>query len=142
MDKNIAIKLKKLSDIQDVDTNLNNILKLRGTLPEEVSKLEAQIEALSATIEERALLLTKLKEEVVHKKAFIKQGEKKLQQYEAQQMEVRNNREYDAITKELDLHRLDIQLAEKFLHNAYGNIEQDEANLEAFSKLLESKNMI
>ncbi|CDG49737.1 zinc ribbon domain-containing protein [Cardinium endosymbiont of Bemisia tabaci] len=139
MDKNIAIKLRKLSEIQDVDTNLNDILKLRGTLPEEVSELEAQIEALSATIEERASLLSKLKEEVVDKKAFIKQGEKKLQQYEAQQMEVRNNREYDAITKELDLHRLDMQLAEKFLRNAYGNIEQDEANLEAFSKLLESK---
>lgn len=139
MDKNIAIKLTKLSELQEVDTHLNDILKLRGTLPEEVSTLEAQIEALHETIQERTSLLNALREEVVCKKAFIKQTEKKLQQYEAQQMEVRNNREYDAITKELELHRLDIQLGEKFLRNAYENIAQDQASLEKDSKLLESK---
>lgn len=139
MDKNIAIKLTKLSELQEVDTHLNDILKLRGTLPEEVSTLEAQIEALYETIQERTSLLNALREEVVCKKAFIKQAEKKLQQYETQQMEVRNNREYDAITKELELHRLDIQLGEKFLRNAYENIEQDQASLEKDSKLLESK---
>ncbi|WP_243516881.1 MULTISPECIES: zinc ribbon domain-containing protein [unclassified Candidatus Cardinium] len=139
MDKNIAIKLTKLSELQEVDTHLNDILKLRGTLPEEVSSLEADIDALSASLQERELLLAELRQEVVNKKTFIKQAEKKLQQYEAQQIEVRNNREYDAITKELELHKLDIQLAEKFLHTAYSNIEHDQANIEEFHKLLESK---
>ncbi|WP_419241257.1 zinc ribbon domain-containing protein [Cardinium endosymbiont of Nabis limbatus] len=139
MDKNIAIKLTKLYELQETDTHINDILKLRGTLPEEVYVLERDIETLSTTIQSRASLLTTLREEVANKKAFIKQTEKKLQQYESQQMEVRNNREYDAITKELELHKLDIQLAEKFLHTAYRNIEQEEADLEASSKLLESK---
>ncbi len=139
MDKNIAIKLTKLSELQEVDTHLNDISKLRGTLPEEVSGLESDIETLFTAIEERTSLLTALREEVINKKAFIKQAEKKLQHYEAQQMKVRNNREYDAITKELELHKLDIQLAEKFLRSAYGNIEQDQANLEELSKLLKLK---
>lgn len=139
MDKNIVIKLTKLSELQETDTHLNNILKLRGTLPEEVYALETHIETLSATIQEREGLFTALREEVVSKKAFIKQAEKKLQQYEAQQMEVRNNREYDAITKELELHKLDIQLAEKFIRTAYVNIEQEQASLEELCKLLESK---
>ncbi|TSJ80851.1 MAG: hypothetical protein NMK33_05410 [Candidatus Cardinium sp.] len=139
MDKNIAIKLTKLSELQETDTHLNDIVKLRGTLPEEVYALERNIETLSATIKERESLLATLREEVVSKKAFIKQAEKKLQQYEAQQMEVRNNREYDAITKELELHKLDMQLAEKFLRTAYGNIEQEQAHLENLCKLLESK---
>ena len=139
MDKNIAIKLTKLSEIQDVDTQLNDILRLRGTLPDEVSSLEADIEALSQTIQERELLLAQLRQEVVNKKVFVKEAEKKLQQYEAQQVEVRNNREYDAITKELELHKLDIQLAEKFLRAAYTNIDQDQSNLENLGKLLASK---
>ncbi|WP_342265354.1 zinc ribbon domain-containing protein [Cardinium endosymbiont of Philonthus spinipes] len=139
MDKNIAIKLTKLSELQETDTHLNDIVKLRGTLPEEVYALEIHIKNLSETIQEREMVLTNLREEVVSKKAFIKQAEKKLQQYEAQQMEVRNNREYDAITKELELHKLDIQLAEKALHTAYGNIEQEQSNLEGLHKLLESK---
>ncbi|AXI24401.1 C4-type zinc ribbon domain [Cardinium endosymbiont of Sogatella furcifera] len=139
MDKNIAIKLTKLSELQETDTHLNDIAKLRGTLPDEVYALEAHIETLSATIQERTALLTELREEVVHKKAFIKQAEKKCQQYEVQQMEVRNNREYDAITKELELHKLDIQLAEKFLRTAYGSIEQEEVHVEGLCKLLASK---
>lgn len=139
MDKNIAIKLTKLSELQETDTHLNDIFKLRGTLPEEVYALETHIETLSATIQERESLLIALREEVASKKSFIKQAEKKLQQYEAQQMEVRNNREYDAITKELELHKLDSQLAEKFLHAAYGDIEHEQANLEGLCKLLESK---
>ena len=139
MDKNISIKLTKLSELQETDTHLNDILKLRGTLPEEVYALETYIETLSATIKERESLLATLREEVVSKKTFLKEAEKKCQQYEAQQMEVRNNREYDAITKELELHKLDIQLAEKFLHAAYGNIAQEQANLENLCKLLESK---
>ncbi|CAH2559615.1 zinc ribbon domain-containing protein [Cardinium endosymbiont of Oedothorax gibbosus] len=139
MDKDIAIKLTKLSELQETDTHLNDIFKLRGTLPEEVCALEAHIETLSATIQERESLLIALRGEVASKESFIKQAEKKFQQYEAQQMEVRNNREYDAITKELELHKLDIQLAEKFLHTAYGNIEHKQANLEELCKLLESK---
>lgn len=139
MDKNIGIKLTKLSEIQEIDTHLNDLIKLRGTLPEEVSLLEADIENLRATIKSHESSLTDLRQEIVNKKAFIKQAEKKLQQYESQQMDVRNNREYDAITKELELHKLDMQLAEKFLRTAYVTIEQDQANLEDLCKLLEAK---
>ncbi|ROT47221.1 zinc ribbon domain-containing protein [Candidatus Cardinium hertigii] len=136
MDKNILPKLMQLIEIQEVDTCLDEIVKLRGTLPEEVEVLEKRIEKLSAKIAENTSLLTTLREEIVNKKAFIKDTEKKIQHYEARQMEVRNNREYDAIAKEIELYKLDIQLAEKFLRTAYTKVEQDHNDLEELHKLL------
>ncbi|TDG95733.1 zinc ribbon domain-containing protein [Cardinium endosymbiont of Culicoides punctatus] len=139
MDKNIAIKLTKLSDIQEVDIHLNDIIKLRGTLPDEVSALQRYIKKMSEKIVENEDLLATLQQDIVNKKEFLKTTEKKVQRYEAQQMEVRNNREYDAITKELELSKLDMQLAEKFLRTAYEKIEKGNIDLEELNKLLKIK---
>lgn len=139
MDKNITTKLVQLAEIQKIDTHLDAIVKLRGNLPEEVDTLEEGIASLYSNIKEHESLLITLREDMVSKKASIKSSEKKIQQYESQQMDVRNNREYDAITKELELHKLDIQLAEKFLRTAYEQIEQGNATLVELNKLVKLK---
>lgn len=139
MDNLIATKLTQLVVLQEIDTQLNNILKLRGTLPEEVGLLEQDIEKLSDKIVDSDDLLVKLQDEVLQKKTFIKQSEKKIQQYKTQQMEVRNNREYDAITKELELQELDIQLAEKFLRTAHERVAQMAIDLDGLRLKLSQK---
>jgi predicted nucleic acid-binding Zn-ribbon protein len=135
MDKTISHKLTKLSELQDIDLQLDAILKLRGTLPEEVNLLRMAIQSRSLQIQEQEGLVVRLQEEIVENKEFIKQTENKVQKYEAQQMEVRNNREYDAIIKELELHKLDIQLANKFLRTAYQKIEQEKNSIEELKRL-------
>ncbi|HLP34585.1 MAG TPA: C4-type zinc ribbon domain-containing protein [Amoebophilaceae bacterium] len=135
MDKTISHKLTKLSELQNIDLHLDGILKLRGTLPDEVNLLRIDIQNRSLQIQEQEALTARLQEEIVEKKEFVKQTENKVQKYEAQQMEVRNNREYDAITKELELHKLDIQLANKFLRTAYQKIEQEKNAIEELKRL-------
>ncbi|MDD9139855.1 MAG: C4-type zinc ribbon domain-containing protein [Candidatus Cardinium sp.] len=139
MDTNIADKLAQLFQIQEMDIQLDNIIKLGGSLPEEVRALEEHIKKLHKEIVDNKVLLSSLQEEIAQKKAFTKQVEKKIQQYESQQMEVRNNREYDIITKELELQQLDIQLAEKFLRTAYGKIDQITLDTEELKKILQTK---
>ncbi|MBX9890122.1 MAG: hypothetical protein K2X94_02550 [Amoebophilaceae bacterium] len=139
MDKNISNHLKKLIDIQEIDTNLGGIIKLRGTLPEEVNELIQDIEKLSTEKEERTTLLATLEHDMLSNKEFVKQTENKVLKYESQQMEVRNNREYDAITNELELHKLDIQLANKFLSTAYEKLAQETSILEDLHTLLAQK---
>ncbi|WP_339044194.1 zinc ribbon domain-containing protein [Cardinium endosymbiont of Tipula unca] len=139
MDKDIAIKLTKLSDIQEVDIHLSDIIKLRGTLPDEVDALQQDIEKLCVKMQETKDLLATLQGDIISKKELIKTTEKKVQRYETQQMDVRNNREYDAITKELELSKLDIQLAEKFLRTAYDKIEKEQIYLEEISRFLKTK---
>lgn len=139
MDKDIAIKLTKLSDIQQVDMHLSDIIKLRGTLPDEVDALQQGIKKLCVKIKETEDLLATLQGDIVSKKELIKTTEKKVQRYETQQMDVRNNREYDAITKELELAKLDIQLADKFLRTAYDKVEKEHIHLEEINGLLKTK---
>ncbi len=67
----------------------------------------------------------------------IKDIEALVKRYEEQQMNVRNNREYDAITKEIELHKLDIQLAEKKIKEQYEQIERNKRALEELNKTIE-----
>lgn len=139
MDKTISHKLRKLSELQNIDLQADGILKLRGTLPEEVEQLRMDIQNRLAQKQTQELLVERLQEEIIGKKEFIKQTEAKIQKYEAQQMEVRNNREYEAITKELELHQLDIQLAHKFLRTAYQHIEQKKSSIEQLNEVVRSQ---
>jgi len=139
MNKNIADNLTWLLSIQEIDTHLDGILKLRGTLPDEVNKLVQEIEKGSTEMSERIAMLDTLDKDIMSNREFIKQTECKVLKYESQQMEVRNNREYDAITNELELHKLDIQLANRCLSTAYEKVAQEKAAIQALKQYLERK---
>ena len=126
MDKNIAKDLTKLINLQDIDTQLDDIIKLRGSLPQEVVDLEEEGAKLQAHLLATEEQLVTLEKTIADNKAMIKQKEALVQKYEAQQMDVRNNREYDAITKEIDLNKLDVQLAEKKIEASYKLITENQ----------------
>ena len=124
MEKTIEGKLNALLKLQTIDGELDHITKLRGALPEEVKTLENDLNGLHAHAQSIQEELSKLEQVIATQRISIKEIEALVKKYEAQQMNVRNNREYDAITKEIDLQKLEMQLAEKRIKSAYENIDQ------------------
>jgi predicted nucleic acid-binding Zn-ribbon protein len=135
MEKNIEKSLSLLLEIQDVDKQIQQIFQVRGGLPQEVKRLEDDLANLQSQAQNYKDEIVSLEQNISSLRIKIKDIEALVKRYEEQQMNVRNNREYDAITKEIELHKLDIQLAEKKIKEQY---EQIERNKHAFQGLDES----
>lgn len=106
-------KLRALYELQLIDTKIDKIRLIRGELPLEVQDLEDEIEGLQTRLEKLTTEIEDLKTDVSNKKNTIKDANNLIKKYEEQQNKVRNNREFDAITKEIEFQKLEIELAEK-----------------------------
>ncbi|MEQ8881435.1 MAG: hypothetical protein RLQ12_17460, partial [Cyclobacteriaceae bacterium] len=113
MENPVAKKLDALVKLQSLDSELDELIKVRGALPDEVMDLEDEITGYQTRIDKQNQELSELEEAINNNKSAIKDAEKLIKKYEEQQMNVRNNREYDAITKEIELQQLEIQILEK-----------------------------
>ena len=104
-DSSIGEQLRALVNLQHIDSRIDQIQQLRGDLPEEIRDLEDEKAGLQTRIENFKQEQTE--EEIAKRQAEldIKDAEALIQKYEKQQLEVRNNREYDALTKELEAQR-------------------------------------
>lgn len=113
--KEMAIedKLKALYDLQKVSTEIDKIRTLRGELPLEVQDLEDEIEGLETRANNLDEEVKKLSDAITAKKNEIKEADLQIKKYESQQNTVRNNREYDAISKEIEFQNLEKELCEK-----------------------------
>jgi predicted nucleic acid-binding Zn-ribbon protein len=109
----IAQKLEALLKLQTIDSSLDSIKKMRGDLPEEVRDLEDEIAGIETRIGKFNREIASLEEEISKNRNTKKESEKLVNKYKDQQMNVRNNREYDAISKEIELQQLEIELADK-----------------------------
>lgn len=118
MESTVSQKLDALENLQSIDSNLDEITKIRGALPEEVSDLEDEIAGYETRIEKFNQELDSLDQDISDYKNGIKEAEKLIKKYEEQQNNVRNNREYDAIVKEIELQQLEIQILEKRIKEA------------------------
>lgn len=130
METTVAQKLGALEKLQKIDSELNEIKKVRGALPEEVNDLEDELAGFDTRIQKFNQELEDLEEQINKNKLGIKDSEKLIKKYEEQQMNVRNNREYDAITKELELQQLEIQILEKRIKEAHVNIDAKKEEIE------------
>lgn len=106
-------KLKALYQLQEADSKIDKIQRLRGELPLEVKDLEDELAGLQTRIEKVQAEITQKKEDIAVKKNDIKESQNHIKKYEQQQMDVRNNREYEAISKEIEFQKLEIELSEK-----------------------------
>ncbi|AFK04334.1 protein of unknown function DUF164 [Emticicia oligotrophica DSM 17448] len=113
MELTVAQKLEALLNLQTIDSELDELRKLRGDLPDEVRDLEDEVIGFETRIGKFKKEIETLEVELNGYRAGKKEAEKLIQKYKDQQMNVRNNREYDAIAKELELQELEIQLADK-----------------------------
>ena len=109
----IAQRLESLLKLQNIDSALDNIKKMRGDLPEEVRDLEDEVAGIETRIGKFNKEIAGLDEEISKNRNAKKDAEKLVNKYKDQQMNVRNNREYDAISKEIELQQLEGELADK-----------------------------
>jgi len=123
MENTVAKKLESLQKLQSIDSEIAELQKVRGALPEEIMDLEDEIAGYETRIEKQNAELTDMEEGIDANKIGIKDAEKLIKKYGEQQMNVRNNREYDAITKEVELQQLEIQIIEKRIKESYDKIE-------------------
>ncbi|OOQ61379.1 zinc ribbon domain-containing protein [Mucilaginibacter pedocola] len=113
MEQTVEQKLKALYDLQTIHTKIDRIRQVRGELPMEVADLEDDVAGLETRIQKIKNELDDLEDEIVTRKNLIKEAQANTKKYEAQLNEVKNNREYDAISKEIEIQGLDIQVSEK-----------------------------
>jgi predicted nucleic acid-binding Zn-ribbon protein len=113
MEQTVEQKLKALYDLQTIHTKIDKIRQVRGELPMEVADLEDDVEGLETRIQKIKNELDDLEDDIVTRKNLIKEAQANIKKYEAQLNEVKNNREYEAISKEVEIQGLDIQVSEK-----------------------------
>ena len=113
MEVSIEKKLHVLYSLQQIDSQIDKIRIIRGELPLEVQDLEDEIIGLATRIEKFEEENNDHKTQVEEKKQSIKDSTAMMKKYAEQQMNVRNNREYDSLTKEIEFQSLEIQLSEK-----------------------------
>lgn len=112
-EKSIEDKLKALYALQQVDSKLDRITILKGELPMEVRDLEDDILGLNTRISKLEAGIKKLDSEILEYNHKIKDSEGLIERYSRQLDNVKNNREFSALTKEIDLQNLDIQISKK-----------------------------
>lgn len=146
MEKTVAQRLGSLEALQKIDSQLDEIKKVRGALPDEVADLEDEIAGYQTRVDKFKGEVSELEGNITDHRTQIKNSEALIKKYEEQQMNVRNNREYDAITKEMELQTLEIQISEKRIKEAFvkieikkGEVEKTEGELNERSKDLDLK---
>ncbi len=106
-------KLVALYTLQQVDSKIDEIRAYRGNLPLEIQDIEDEIAGLETRITNFKDESKKHQKDISDYKIKIKETEALIKKYEEQQNNVRNNREYDSLTKEIEYQQLDNQLSEK-----------------------------
>ncbi len=135
----VAERLQRLYDLQQIDSKIDEIEILKGELPIEVSDLEDEIVGLQTRIERLQNNIKDLDGNISRFHAQINEAETLMARYQSQLDNVANNREYEALTKELDMQKLDIQLAERRIREANTEKAAKEDTLEAALERLEKK---
>jgi predicted nucleic acid-binding Zn-ribbon protein len=152
MEQTVEQKLKALWSLQAIHSKIDKIRQVRGELPIEVADLEDEIAGLETRLEKIRVDLDDLEDSIVKRKNMIKDAQAAIKKYEGQLNEVKNNREYDAISKEIEIQGLEIQVCEKRIKEAefeiknkteayeksQGNLEYAKGELEVKKKELET----
>src|SRR5690554_1942541 len=117
-------KLRALYDLQLIDSRIDEIRNVRGELPLEVQDLEDEVAGLNIRLEKLNAEMAMTEEAIKDKKNGIEESKALIKKYTAQQDNVRNNREYNSLSKEVEFQELEIQLAEKHIKEFRAQIEQ------------------
>jgi len=137
-DLTVEEKLKALFELQVVDSKIDDIKRLRGELPLEVQDLEDEIEGLQTRIQNYEEELEKLNDSIVHKKNEIKEAESLIKKYSEQQNNVRNNREFDSLAKEiLEDRAKDLEAKKAELNSIVSETQKEEEDLENKSEAIQ-----
>jgi predicted nucleic acid-binding Zn-ribbon protein len=132
-------KLRAIYDLQLIDTRIDEIRNVRGELPLEVEDLEDEVAGLNSRSEKLKADLESMEEQIKSKKNAIDQHQESIKKYTKQQDTVRNNREFNSLTKEVEYQELEIQLAEKHIKEMKASMEHKKQIIEQSTGRLEQK---
>jgi uncharacterized protein len=116
-------KLRAIYDLQLIDSRIDEIRNVRGELPLEVEDLEDEVAGLSSRSEKLKSDLETMEEQIKAKKNAIDEHQEAIKKYTKQQDSVRNNREFNSLTKEVEYQELEIQLTEKHIKEMKASME-------------------
>lgn len=132
-------KLRALYDLQLINSRIDEIRNVRGELPLEVEDLEDEVAGLTTRLEKLKNDLVNIEEQIKSKKNAIEEHQASIKRYSEQQKNVRNNREYNSLTKEIEFQELEIQLAEKQIKEMKASIEHKKEVISNSKEKLEQK---
>ena len=132
-------KLRNLYELQRIDSQIDEIRRMKGELPMEVADLEDEIAGLNTRIEKLEAEIQEFRQKILRFQGQQGESEILIQRYEKQQENVKNNREFEALSKEIELQHLDIQLAEKRANDARKQMALKEQTLEVAQKKRDGK---
>ena len=125
----VESKLQTLYQLQTTLSAIDEKRALRGELPLEVQDLEDEIAGLKTRIEHIEGDINDFQQAVAQKQGEIKEAEESVERYKKQLDEVRNNREYDTLTKEIEFQSLEIELCNKKIKEANAKVEDKKREL-------------
>jgi len=129
-------KLRALYDLQLIDSRIDEIKNVSGELPLEVEDLQDEITGLTTRLSNFAEDVTNLETDISNKNLLIVGAKDLMKKYDEQQKKVRNNREFDSLSKEVEYQELEIQLAEKRIGEYSVKIEQKNEVIKATKEKL------
>jgi len=132
-------RLRALHELQKVDSEITKIQILRGELPLEVQDLEDEIAGLQTRVEKLDIDLNDNETAISKKKSEIEEANTLIKKYVEQQDNVRNNREFDALTKEVEYQNLEIELCEKKIREFNFKIEEIKKTLEVSNEFIDGR---
>ena len=138
-DVTVEEKLRALYDLQLIDSRVDEIRNVRGELPLEVEDLEDEVAGLTTRLEKMDADLEVIDQDITKKKNLIEDARASIKKYTEQQKNVRNNREFNALSKEVEFQELEIELAEKQIKEYRAQIEQKKEVIEQTKERLDER---
>lgn len=135
-DISVELKLRALHELQTVVSEVDKIKVLRGELPLEVQDLEDEIAGLKTRLINLDHEIKNLETSTNNKKIAIKDSQALITKYTEQQNNVRNNREFDSLSKEIEFQNLEIELSEKRIREFTIEMKEKEENIATSKQLL------
>ena len=130
-DLSVEEKLKTLYQLQTALSSIDEKRALRGELPLEVQDLEDEIEGLTTRVEKIKNEIGEFQRAITLKNGEINDAKASVERYQAQLNEVKNNREYDNLSKEIEIQTLEIELCNKKIREANARIAEKQEELQA-----------
>jgi predicted nucleic acid-binding Zn-ribbon protein len=135
----IEQKLKALYKLQLIDSKIGKLTAIRGELPMEVSDLEDEIAGQETRLSNLQAEVKKMEDSISVNKGKIADAKALVKKYEKQLENVKNNREFDALNKEIEIQGLEQQALEKRIKNTQFDIEQKKASIDSLKLELDGR---
>ena len=132
-------KLKSLYQLQVIFSEIDRIKTLRGELPLEVQDLEDEVAGLRTRIGNISGSIEEIKGEEAKRRTKIEEAKAMIEKYTEDQNNVRNNREYDLLAKEIEFQNLEVEFCEKKLRQYAGDLKAKNEEVERTNALLEER---